>query len=156
MNAKQDCIFCAIVADKSPAAIVYEDHDTLAFLDIYRVAEGHTLVIPKAHVRTAFDMDDHTGCTLMRTVRIVSNALRATGLGEGLNILQSNEAAGGQDIFHLHFHLIPRKANDGIMVRTGRDRIFNWIVKREPSFDELRQTAQRIHDTIARDWPDRR
>lgn len=143
-----DCIFCAIVAQPSSAAIVYEDPDTLAFLDIHPVAEGHTLVIPKAHVRTLFDLDDHTGGALMRAMRIVANALRTSGLAEGLNVLQSNEAIGGQEVFHLHFHLIPRRANDGIMVRAGRDRIFNWIVTHEPTMAELAQTAQRIRRSL--------
>jgi len=59
---------------------------------------------------------------------VVTKALRAAGLAEGLNLLQSNEAIGGQDIFHAHFHLIPRKAHDGIMGRPGQDRVFNWRV----------------------------
>lgn len=150
-----DCLFCAIVARHSLAASVYADNATLAFLDIHPVAEGHTLVIPRAHIRTLFDLDDQTGMAIMHTIRVVANALRAAGLAEGLNLLQSNAFVGGQDIFHLHFHLIPRKANDGIMLRRDHDRIFNWIVLREPPMPELMQTADAIRALIARDWPDR-
>ena len=80
----------------------------------------------------------------MRTVRMVANALRAAGLAEGLNLLQSNEVVGGQDVFHVHFHLIPRKVDDGIMGRPGQDRVFNWRVWREPTRRELADTASII------------
>ena len=143
-----ECPFCAIVARQAPAAIVCEDADTLAFLDIHPVARGHTLVIPKTHIRTLLDLDDATGAALIRTVRIVANALRAAGLAEGLNLLQSNEAVGGQDVFHVHFHLIPRKADDGIMGRPGQDRVFNWRVLREPRWEELVRVASIVQGVV--------
>ena len=143
-----DCPFCAIARRHTPAAVGHEDADTLAFLDIHPVAEGHTLVIPKTHFRTLFDLDDATGAALMQTVRTVAKALRTAGMAEGLNLLQSNEAVGGQDIFHLHFHVIPRKADDGIMARSDQDRVFNWRVLREPRWEELVEVSSVVHGVI--------
>jgi histidine triad (HIT) family protein len=101
-------VFAKILRGELPAHKVYDDADTFAFMDIMPRCEGHTLVIPKAPVRTIFDAggDQLTAC--MRTVQKVgAAAVKAFG-ADGMTLLQANEGAGGQVVFHLHFHVMPR------------------------------------------------
>jgi len=109
----KDTIFAKIIRHEIPADIVYEDTDTLAFLDITPVNPGHTLVVPKKPVKNIFDADDATLAALMRTVRKVALALRDTLGAKGVNISINNESAAGQLVFHFHAHVIPRFAHDG-------------------------------------------
>ena len=102
-------IFARILRGELPAHKVFEDDKAFAFLDIMPRATGHTLVIPKAPVRTILDIapDD-----LARTIKVVQTIARAAVKvfeADGLTIQQFNEPAGGQVVFHLHFHIIPRK-----------------------------------------------
>ncbi|OGC80338.1 hypothetical protein A2943_01055 [Candidatus Adlerbacteria bacterium RIFCSPLOWO2_01_FULL_51_16] len=108
-----DCVFCKIVAAEIPSEKVYEDADTLAFLDIKPNSPGHTLVIPKKHSENLYDIDDHSLATVMRTVQRVAIALKKAVQAEGINIAMNNERAAGQIIFHPHLHIIPRFAEDG-------------------------------------------
>ena len=108
------CIFCAIAKGEAPAEIVYEDQATLAFLDINPATLGHTLVIPKVHVRNIFDLDDETAAAAMRTATRVARGLRTALRPDGMNLMQANERAGFQSVFHFHFHLVPRWVGDGL------------------------------------------
>ena len=143
-----NCIFCAIAAKRAPAALVYESADALAFLDIHPAVEGHTLVIPKKHWRNLFDLDDESGKAVMHASRIVARALRAAFNADGLTVLQSNERAGGQAVFHYHAHLAPRFISDGLMSREGHDRQMQWRASGNPTRDELEQIAQKIRAQI--------
>ncbi len=108
-----DCIFCKIAAKELPSDVLYEDEDTVAFLDIQPNNPGHTLVIPKAHTRNIFDTEDASLAAVMRTVRKLAPAIRdAVGAG-GVNINSNHEPSAGQVVFHLHIHIIPRFADDG-------------------------------------------
>lgn len=111
----EDTVFGKIIRRELPADIVYEDEDTLAFLDIMPVAKGHTLVIPKKAYRNIFDIDESTFEAVMRTVRRLAPALSAATGANGINIITNNEAAAGQEVFHAHVHLIPRFTGDGLM-----------------------------------------
>ena len=104
----EDTIFSKIIRREVPAEIVYEDDDTLAFLDAKPVAPGHTLVIPKKPMRNIFDVDDATLAAVMRTVRKISPAVRDAVGAHGVHINSNHEAEAGQIVFHLHFHIIPR------------------------------------------------
>lgn len=108
----EDSIFTKIIRREIPATIVYEDDDTLAFLDIAPVSLGHTLVVPKKSVRNIFDADDNTLAAIMHTTRKIAPAIKAGVGADGLNIHSNHETAAGQVVFHLHFHLIPRFEND--------------------------------------------
>ncbi|MDX8045716.1 HIT family protein [Gracilibacillus sp. S3-1-1] len=108
MKTKDDCIFCKIVAGEIPSAKVYEDDDVLAFLDISQVTKGHTLVIPKQHVENIYETNEEIAAKVFATVPKIANALKETFQPVGINILNNNEAAAGQTVFHLHIHLIPR------------------------------------------------
>lgn len=108
------CVFCAIVEGRAPAEVVFEDAETLAFMDINPANPGHTLVIPKRHVRNIYGMDEETAAAVMRTTVRIANAIKAALQPDGMNLIQSNERAGGQDIFHFHLHIIPRWHGDGL------------------------------------------
>ena len=107
-----DCIFCKIIAGEIPAAKVYEDEHVFAFMDIAPANPGHTLVIPKQHYRNIFDMPVEVGTQIMQVAIPIANAIRAALNPDGLNLFQSNEAAGFQTVFHFHLHLIPRWEGD--------------------------------------------
>lgn len=139
-----NCIFCAIAAKRAPASIVYENENAIAFLDIHPVVEGHTLVIPKNHCRNVFDIDDESGKAVMHASRVVARALRSAFNADGLTILQSNERAGGQAVFHYHAHLAPRFFNDGLMSRTDTERRMQWRARGTPSRRDLDALAEKI------------
>lgn len=103
-----NCIFCKIVSKEIPSDVVYEDEHTMAFLDIRPVAKGHTLVIPKQHFHDILDADDEALSQVIVTCKKVAKALIAVTGAAGFNTGSNNGEAAGQEIFHMHFHLIPR------------------------------------------------
>ncbi|MEI3478601.1 MAG: HIT family protein [Bilophila sp.] len=108
-----DCIFCRIARGDIPSTSVYETDELLAFLDINPVSKGHTLVVPKAHMEALFDMPSALGGPLIEAMKRVGAALmQATG-AQGLNVVQNNYPAAGQQVPHLHWHLIPRFEGNG-------------------------------------------
>ena len=109
-----DCIFCAIVEGGAPAHVVFEDEKTMAFMDINPANPGHTLVVPRKHVPNIYALDDETGAAVVRTTVRVARAVKAALQPEGLSLLQTNERAGGQSVFHFHIHVIPRWRGDGL------------------------------------------
>lgn len=108
MAMHEDCIFCKIVAGDIPSAKVYEDEDVLAFLDISQVTKGHTLVIPKKHTKNIYETDDITAANVFARIPKIANGLKKSFQPVGINVLNNNEEAAGQSVFHLHMHLIPR------------------------------------------------
>ena len=83
-------------------------------MDINPANPGHTLVIPKRHVRNVYDLDEETAAAVMRTTVRVARAIKRALQPDGMNLVQSNERAGGQDVFHFHIHVIPRWYDDGL------------------------------------------
>ncbi|MGQ9584044.1 MAG: HIT family protein [Anaerolineae bacterium] len=114
-GVRESCIFCAIAAGEAPAEVLYEDGETMAFLDIHPTASGHTLVIPRQHFRNLFDLPPEAGAAVMRTAIRVAQALRAALRPDGMNLIQASERAGFQSVFHFHVHLVPRWFGDGIL-----------------------------------------
>ena len=109
-----DCIFCKIVRGEIPSNKVYEDEHTFAFLDINPVSKGHTLVIPKQHCIDIFDMTEQDARAVMATAKKVANAAINGLSASGVNLLNSNRKAAGQEVFHYHMHVIPRYENDSL------------------------------------------
>jgi histidine triad (HIT) family protein len=105
-------IFSRIVSGEIPALKIYEDEETLAFMDINPAARGHALVISKAEYADLFDIPPEVLAAVTRTVQRVALAIRAALNPDGLNIVQNNGAAAGQVVFHYHVHLIPRWEGD--------------------------------------------
>ena len=103
-------LFAKILRGEIPAYKVYEDDKSLAFLDIMPRSPGHTLVIPKSQARNILDVAPDDLCHVMQVTQKVARAAISTFEAEGVTIQQFNESAGGQVVFHLHVHVIPRKA----------------------------------------------
>jgi histidine triad (HIT) family protein len=100
-------IFAKILRGEIPAFKVHEDEHTLAFMDAMPQSRGHTLVIPKVEARNLFDVDPQMLSTLIRTTQRVAKAVRAAFNPDGMRIIQFNEPAAGQTVFHIHFHIVP-------------------------------------------------
>ncbi len=109
-----DCLFCAMVDGKIPYSKVYEDEDFLAILDIRPVALGHILLIPKQHHTNITDIPDELARKVYPTVKKLSLALMKSLNCDGVNLVQNNGEAAGQEVFHGHLHIIPRYETDGI------------------------------------------
>jgi histidine triad (HIT) family protein len=114
---KADCIFCKIASGAIPSLRVLDTPDAIAFLDIGPLAPGHALLIPKQHFDSILDVPDEALHTLTSHLPPLGRAImRATG-ATGLNVLQNTGESGGQLVFHLHFHLIPRRPGDSLGFR---------------------------------------
>lgn len=109
-----NCIFCKIIKGEIPSYKIYEDEYTYAFLDIAKDVDGHTLVIPKKHVVNVLDCDEQTLKHVISTVKKICNHYVDNCGFEGCNILNATGEAAQQSVMHLHFHIIPRKSNDGV------------------------------------------
>jgi histidine triad (HIT) family protein len=101
-------VFARILRGEVPAHKVYEDGDTFVFMDIMPRTEGHTLVIPKAAVRTLLDASEAQLTACIKTVQRIAVAAKQAFAADGITVLQASESAGGQVVFHLHFHVMPR------------------------------------------------
>ena len=112
-----DCIFCKIVDGDIPSYKVYENEYVLAFLDITQGTKGHTLIIPKKHIRNVYDLDEETIINVFKVVPMISKALKKTFNPIGLNIINNNDQPH-QSVFHFHIHLIPRYEDDGMVLST--------------------------------------
>ncbi len=104
-----DCVFCRIIGGMETVSIVYEDDRVVAFMDIQPVAPGHTLVVSKDHYKTLFDLPDELAVHCLGVARRLAPGIRKAAGAEALNVFSANGRAGGQDVEHFHFHLIPVK-----------------------------------------------
>jgi histidine triad (HIT) family protein len=107
------CIFCRIVAGEIPGEVVAKDEHAVAFLDITPLADGHTVVVPRAHVATIEEMAPAESAALFATVRRLAGPVRTAVGAAGSTIGINNGAATGQTIPHVHVHIVPRWMNDG-------------------------------------------
>ncbi|SDQ86375.1 HIT family protein [Virgibacillus salinus] len=104
----EDCIFCKILNGEIPSAKVYEDEYVYAFLDISQVTKGHTLVIPKIHTKNIYETPPEVASSLFARIPTIANAIKKAYKPIGMNLLNNNEKAADQSVFHLHIHIIPR------------------------------------------------
>ena len=109
------CTFCAIVAREQPAEIVYETDEVLAFMDALPMTPGHTLLVPKLHVRDLYELPAGQGEPLLAAASVLSRRMIETLSAKGVNVLNNNGLAADQSQFHLHFHVIPRYGNDRLL-----------------------------------------
>lgn len=138
----EDCIFCKIINGDIPSAKVYEDDHVYAFLDISQVTKGHTLVIPKVHTKNIFDTPSEVSKQLFARIPKIANAIKETYHPVGMNILNNNEKAANQTVFHLHFHLLPiYDEQSGFAVE--------WVTNEDKyTPEDLQQIASEIKATI--------
>jgi histidine triad (HIT) family protein len=130
-----NCVFCRIVAGELPAARVYEDEATVAFMDIGQVNPGHVLVALKAHAENLYALDDAQAAAVLRAAARVARAVRDAFQPQGLSVYQANGKAAGQTVFHYHMHLVPRDEGDGMAL--------SWPVKNPPR-ETLEEYAAKI------------
>jgi len=133
-----DCVFCKIVAGDIPCYKVYEDEDFLAFLDMYPVNHGHTLVIPKKHYDNIFDLPNDIASKYFVVVQKIAGVVKNIMDADGINIGMNNLPAAGQVVFHSHIHVIPRFKNDGL----------NHWGNKEVNQDEMNKIAEKMKESI--------
>lgn len=134
------CIFCAIIRGQAPAVKVFEDEKMLVIMDKKPITNGHVLIIPKRHSEYLTEMNDDTLGEMFKMAKKVGIALKGSKLGcKGLNYFLSDGAEAGQDIFHVHLHVIPRYRKDGFYMHMPRN------YEDETSTKELEKTASKIH-----------
>lgn len=137
------CIFCRIVRGEAPGHLVWQDDMVAAFMDIYPSSRGHVLVVPRRHAVTVWDLTAQEAGAVMQAAWRIADALRRVLQPAGLNLLQSNGAVAGQQVFHFHLHLIPRYGGEeGLRFRLrGPDA-------ETPSADALAQLAARLRGAL--------
>ncbi|MDK9724024.1 MAG: HIT family protein [Sterolibacteriaceae bacterium MAG5] len=128
-------VFERIVAGELPCAKVYEDELVFAFMDAGQVNPGHVIVASKAPYETLMDADEATATALMAAAWRIARAVEAAFAPAGMTVLQANRAAGWQTVPHLHLHVLPRHADDGVELTWPR---------KEPGLEKLRELAARI------------
>jgi histidine triad (HIT) family protein len=139
-----NCVFCAILERTAPRSVVYEDDEAVAFLDLFPVHAGHTLVIPRAHV------DDLASCPAALAGRLfalsarLGSAVVAATDAAGFNVWTANGSAAGQEVFHLHLHVLPRFEDDSFGLR------FPKSYPQEASRAELDAMAEQIRARLGR------
>jgi histidine triad (HIT) family protein len=134
-----NCVFCRIVAKEIPAAVVYEDELTIAFMDAGQVNPGHVLVAAKAHAENIYALDDALAGALLTTAAGVARAIRDAFKPQGLSVYQANGKAAWQTVFHYHMHLVPRYDGDGMALA--------WPAKNPPR-DKLSEYAAMIRRAL--------
>lgn len=137
----ENCIFCSIIQWDIPSSKVYEDEQVLAFLDISQTTKGHTLVIPKQHVRNLLEMTAETASHLFARIPKIARAIQSATGATAMNIINNNEALAGQTVFHAHVHLVPRyNEEDGISIQ---------YTTHEPDFPVLEKLARQINQEVS-------
>jgi len=135
------CVFCRVIAGALPASRVCEDDFTLAFMDLRQTNAGHVLVLPKRHVETIDLLPPDLAGPLMQATARVARALRTALEPHGINVWQSNGAAAGQEVPHVHVHVFPRYVGDGhFRIYPGRAP--------NASRRELEEIAARLHAAL--------
>ena len=138
-----DCVFCDILAGKLPSSIVYQDEVCTAFMDIQPVNAGHLLVISNDHVAGLAGLDPDIGAHVFIVAQRIAQALRDSGLRcEGVNLFVADGAAAGQEVRHVHLHVIPRFRGDGFGFRFGPK------YGQRPPRSELDELAAKIRSSL--------
>ncbi|KGR90798.1 protein hit [Ureibacillus massiliensis 4400831 = CIP 108448 = CCUG 49529] len=137
-----DCIFCKIIDGSIPSTKVYEDDHVLAFMDVSPLTKGHTLLIPKQHVKDIFEMPEDVARNLYAVAPKIAGAIKSAFNPVGMNTLNNNGAFAGQTVFHYHLHFIPRyDETDGLKMK--------WETKQsEFTFDVLGTVAEKIKENL--------
>jgi histidine triad (HIT) family protein len=139
MTADADCLFCKIIAGEIPCFKLYENDETLAFMDINPANEGHALVIPKEHAKDVYAVSDAAITATVKTAKKIAAAVDKTLSPDGLNLLQCNGPAAAQSVFHFHMHVLPRREGDELKL--------NWGIK-PGNMDAIGALAERIRGNL--------
>jgi histidine triad (HIT) family protein len=134
-----DCRFCAIVAGEENAHVVFEDEASLAFLDHRPLFPGHSLLVPREHYETIWDLPDDLIGPLFENAKFLSGAIRSAMNAQGAFVALNNIVS--QSVPHLHIHLVPRNRKDGL-------RGFFWPRRKYDSEDHMRETAAAVRAAV--------
>ncbi|MGZ4502300.1 MAG: HIT family protein [Nocardioidaceae bacterium] len=135
-----NCVFCGIVARRIDASLVHEDERTLAFMDLNPITPGHLLVVPRAHAASLAELDPGDGAEVFRVAHRLAAAVRESGVrSEGINLFLADGEAAGQEVGHVHLHVVPRFAEDGFTLTAAFG---------SPTRAELDDVAAAIRRTI--------
>lgn len=135
------CVFCEIIAGREPASLVYSDDDIVAFLDVRPVNPGHLLVVPRTHAESLAKLDEQLGTRMFTAAHRLAGAVRASGLRcEGVNLSLADGEAAGQEVGHVHLHVVPRFAGDTFRIQASGLR---------PERGDLDRTAALIRRALA-------
>jgi diadenosine tetraphosphate (Ap4A) HIT family hydrolase len=138
-----DCIFCRILAGELPGTFVYRDEQCAAFMDIQPVNPGHLLVVPTRHAAGLAALDPPTAGRIMQVAQRLAAALRGSGIRcEGVDLFLADGAAAGQEVFHVHLHVIPRFAGDDFRLSLGPH------TRQRPSRQVLEEGAVQIRAAL--------
>lgn len=139
----EDCVFCKIISGEIPSTKVYQDEVVTAFLDLSQATPGHTLLVPKKHVKDIFAYDTDLAAAVFSRIPKIARAVRASNKDiKGLNILNNNGKVAYQSVFHSHIHLVPRYTdNDGFSMSFTDN-------SDKHSTEELNQIAANISNNI--------
>lgn len=137
-----NCIFCNIVKGVVPCTRVFEDEDTLAFMDIGPLVKGHVLVIPKDHFDPITAVPETLLCACIRTVQRIAVAQQQVLQADGVNIHQANGSAAGQVVPHVHFHVVPRFQHDG--------HHWNWKAGSYASDQEREELGRQLFNALSK------
>ncbi len=134
-----NCIFCDIAEGSSPASIVFQDETCIVFMDIQPVNRGHMLVVPKEHSASLSELKPDIGAHLFKVAQHMAQAIRRSDVRcEGINIFMADGEAAGQDVFHVHLHVLPRYSGDNFGLQFGES------YGQRPSREELDAIAKDI------------
>ena len=140
-DMSEDCIFCRIVDGEIPSRTVYEDEDTCAFLDVYPLAAGHTLVVPKVHDPRIGGLPDGIAAAVFSTMSELAPAIERAVGADAMTVAVNDGPAAGQEVPHVHGHLVPRFEGDG----AGPIHALDWN-RPELDDDELDDVAEAIRE----------
>lgn len=129
-----DCIFCKILNGSIPSRKIFENERFIAILDAFPANEGHTLVIPKKHFKNIFEIDQDTIGEAYQIAKIIAEKIKDKLGIENINILQNNGSVAGQSVNHFHIHVIPRKENDTVTIKS---QVFDIDDKRLDEIENL-------------------
>lgn len=140
-----ECIFCKILDGDIPSFKLYEDEATFAFMDINPLHDGHALIIPKDHHANIFETPPETLAAVIQTTQRIARAVQASVAPDGINILQANGHGAAQSVFHIHFHVVPRK--------NGDDARLNWGLT-PGDMDQIAAVAEKIRAALEENTED--
>lgn len=140
-QAQRSCVFCAIAAGRETASMVYSGDTVIAFMDVRPVNAGHLLVVPRSHAERLADLPDAVGSRMFTVARRLAGALRRSSLRcEGVNLFLADGEAAGQEVWHVHLHVLPRFAGDGFRLSAS------WLTPDRAELDETAATVRHALD----------
>lgn len=129
------CVFCKIINNEIPSFKVYENEYVVCFLDINASSKGHTLIVPKNHYTSIFDLPENEACEIMKAAKVVTKLMQKNLHVKNVNLINNSGELAGQTVMHFHLHIIPRYENDGIEITPKQT---------EPDFNALQQTLTEL------------